>query len=280
MTPISGATRVVAVIGAPVRHSLSPALHNAAFASAALDWRMVALEVAPGRGADAVAAAVTFGLAGMAVTMPHKADVAGAVDELDPAATALRSVNTVAVRPDGSTFGASTDGGGFVDSLAAAGYAVAGRRVVVLGAGGAARSIVVALGAERAAAITIVNRTAAAGEECAALVPGAVVGAADAVGDADLLVNTTPIGMGGGTDLPLDPALLRADLVVADIVYHPRETALLAAARAVGATAIDGLGMLIHQAARQQELWTGTAGDVTAMTAAAECELAARAAAG
>jgi shikimate dehydrogenase len=276
LSAISAATRVVGVIGSPVRHSLSPALHNAAFAAAGRDWRMLAFEVAPGEGAVAVSAMRTLGIAGLAVTMPHKADVATAVDELDAAAAALRSVNTVVLRQDGTTLGASTDGDGFVDSLTAAGYDVAGRRVVVLGAGGAARSIVVALGAARATDIAIVNRTIATAEEAAALAPQARVGPINEVAAADLLVNTTPVGM-GSDELPLDEGLLHAGLTVADIVYHPLETALLRAAGRAGCDVVDGLGMLAHQAARQHYLWTGQRPDPAVLRAAAESELAARA---
>ena len=263
------------MIGSPVRHSLSPALHNAAFAASGLDWRMLAFEVAPGEGAVAVAAMRTLGIAGLAVTMPHKADVATAVDELDPAARALRSVNTVVLRPDGTTFGASTDGAGFVDSLAAVGYEVAGRRVVVLGAGAAARATVVALAAAGAADIAVVNRTRATAHEAAALTTTARAGTIDDVADADLLVNTTPVGM-GTDELPLDVGVLHAGLTVADIVYHPLETALLRAARERGAATVDGLGMLVHQAARQQELWTGRRPDPAVLRAAAAAELAGR----
>ncbi|HWL44680.1 MAG TPA: shikimate dehydrogenase [Ilumatobacter sp.] len=277
MTAISGATRVVGVIGSPVRHSLSPALHNAAFDAGGLDWRMLAFEVAPGDGAAAVAAMRTLGIAGLAVTMPHKADVAEAVDALDPAAAALRSVNTVVLHPDGSTFGASTDGDGFVDSLVAAGYAVGGRRVVVLGAGGAARSIVYSLGTAGAADVAVVNRTVGSAEECAALAAVGRVGTVADVADADLLVNTTPVGMGGSGELPVDVAVLRADLAVCDIVYHPLETPLLAAARELGARTIDGLGMLVHQAVHQQQLWTGSSPDPQTLRAAAESELTPRA---
>ena len=116
---ITGATRLAAVIGHPVQHSLSPALHNAAFDAAGLDWRFVAFDVVPGGATDAIAAMRALGIGGFAVTMPHKADVAAAVDEVDAAAAALRSVNTVVLRDDGSTFGASTDGQGFVDSVRA-----------------------------------------------------------------------------------------------------------------------------------------------------------------
>ena len=110
----TGATQLTAVIGSPVRHSLSPTLHNAAFEAADRDWVMLAFEVARGSGAAAVDAMRTLGVRGLAVTMPHKSDVAAAVDVVDPAAAALGSVNTVVLRDDGTTFGASTDGAGFV----------------------------------------------------------------------------------------------------------------------------------------------------------------------
>jgi shikimate dehydrogenase len=275
---ITGATRLAAVIGSPVRHSLSPALHNAAFDAAGLDWRMVAFEVAPGQGAAAVAAMRTLGIGGLAVTTPHKADVAAAVGEVDPAATALQSVNTVVLRDDGSTLGASTDGAGFVESLRANGVDVERARVVVLGAGGAARSIVDALGRAGAVEIVIVNRNPQRAADAAALAPAARVGVSGDIAAADVLVNATTVGM-GSDESPVDPARLRDDLTVADIVYHPLETALLRAARAAGARTVDGLGMLVHQAVRQQELWTGVRPDPAVMRAAAESELAARLAA-
>jgi shikimate dehydrogenase len=275
---ITGATRVAAVIGSPVRHSLSPALHNAAFEAADLDWGFVAFEVAAGGGADAVAAMRTLGIGGLAVTMPHKADVAAAVDEVDVAAAALRSVNTVVLRGDGTTFGASTDGEGFVRSLRAEGIEPGGRRIVVLGAGGAARSIVDALGRTGASDIAVVNRTEANAVAVAELAPVARVGGLADVADADVLVNTTSVGMGadGSDDLPLDPASLHAGLTVVDIVYHPLRTALLDAAEAVGAATVDGLGMLVHQAVLQQELWTGRTPDPAVMRRAAEEQLARR----
>src|SRR5688572_25916274 len=137
---ITGATRVVGVIGDPVRHSLSPAIHNAAFAALGLDWVYVAFPVATGRGGDAVAAARTLGLAGLNVTMPHKAQVAAACDDLTDDARALRAVNTVVIGEDGRALGASTDGEGFLASLAEDGIAVGdGTRVLIVGAGGAAK---------------------------------------------------------------------------------------------------------------------------------------------
>lgn len=274
---ITGATRLAAVIGAPVRHSLSPALHNAAFEAGGLDWRFVAFEVAPGRAADAVAAMRTLGIGGYSVTMPHKAGVAAAVDAVDAAAAALRSVNTVVLRDDGTTFGVSTDGEGFVDWVGESGFELSEARVVVLGAGAAGRSIVDALGRAGVVDIAIVNRSPDAAVAAAGLADVARVGSTADIAGATLLVNATSIGM-GTDELPVDPALLRRDLAVADIVYHPLESALLRAAAGVGAQAIDGLGMLVHQAVLQQELWTGVRPDPLVMRSAAEAELAARAA--
>ena len=274
MTP-SASTRVAAVIGTPVRHSLSPALHNAAFRAGGLDWTFVAFEVAPGDGAAAVRAMCTLGISGLAVTMPHKADVAAAVDEVDTAAEALQSVNTVLLRDDATTFGASTDGAGLVWSLTASGVTVQDRRIAVVGAGAAARSVVDAIGRSGAAEITVVNRSADRAEAAAALADRARVGRAADLAAADIVINATSVGM-GADDVPFDPELISARHVVVDLVYHPLETALLRAARERGAAALDGLGMLVHQAALQQVLWTGVEPDVAVMRAAAEAELASR----
>lgn len=268
---ISGSTRVAAVIGSPVSHSLSPAIHNAAFAASGLDWRFLAFDVAPGGAAAALAAMRSLGIDGFAVTMPHKEAIAELVDEIEPAAAALGSVNTVVLRSDGSTFGASTDGAGFVASLADA--AVVPRRVVVVGAGGAARSILDALGrCESVEDVAVINRTAATAERAAALCRVGRVGDQTDLDGADLLINTTPIGMGASAGMPIDIASLRADLAVADIVYHPLDTPLLLAARQVGAVTVDGLGMLVHQACLQQELWTGARPAAEPLRRAAEAE--------
>lgn len=270
---IGAATRVAAVIGHPIQHSLSPVLHNAGFASLGVDWVYTAFDVAPGQGAAAVAAMRTLGLGGLSVTMPHKQEIARAVDVLDPAARALDSVNTVSWRDDGALVGHSTDGAGFVASLAAAGHGVTGTTVCVLGAGGAGRSIIDALARAGAAAITVVNRTEAAAHAAAQLGGSiASVGAVAAVTDADIVVNTTSVGMGDGR-LPCDPGLLRAGQVVVDIVYRPRFTPWLRAAQAVGAVTVDGLGMLIHQAVLQEQIWLGRLPDLAAMTAAAHASL-------
>ena len=274
---ITGATRVVGVIGSPVRHSLSPALHNAAFAAARVPWVYVAFDVAPGRAADALVAVRTLGLGGLSVTMPHKDDIADAVDELDPAAAALHSVNTVIPLPDGRMKGYNTDGEGFVAALREAGHDPAGRHIVVLGAGAAARAVIDALARSGADELVIVNRSMERARVAVSLAGSrGRVGSQDDVRQCDMVVNATSVGL-GSNEMPLDPALLRTGQVVADLVYHPLDTALLLAARDVGADTVDGLGMLVHQAVMQQQLWLGSRPDAQVMRAAALEELAARA---
>jgi shikimate dehydrogenase len=263
---------VAAVIGSPVAHSLSPAIHNAAFRAAGLDWVYVAFEVAPGRAGAALDAVRVLGVRGLSVTTPHKEDVADGVDALAPAAATLHSVNTVVVTDSGCLVGHSTDGDGCLAALAAAGVAVAGAAVAVVGAGAAARSVIDALGRGGADDIAVVNRTAARGEEAARLTAAARVGSADDITAADVVVNATSVGF--GTDgLPFDPGLLRPRHAVADLVYHPLDTALLRAASARGCTVVDGLATLIHQAVLQEELWTGHRPDPGVMRDAARAEL-------
>jgi shikimate dehydrogenase len=270
---IGATTRLAAIIGHPVEFSLSPVMHNAGFASLGLDWAYAAFDVAPGDAGDALSAMRTLGLAGLSVTMPHKHDVAAAVDELDPAAAALRSVNTVVPLGVGRLRGHSTDGAGFVASLAEEGVQVGGTRIAVLGAGGAARSIIDALARHEVAEVVVINRTHASALDAAALAgERARVGSPADVPSCDIVVNTTSVGM-ANTELPLDPALLRRSHVVADIVYHPRVTALLAAAADIGAQTVDGLGMLVHQAVLQEQLWTGSAPDPAVLREAAERHL-------
>ncbi len=263
------------MIGHPVAHSLSPALHNAAFAAAGLDWTYVAFDVAPGAAGAALQAMRTLGIAGLSVTTPHKEDVAAAVDRLDPSTAALRSANTVVRAADGALVGYSTDGDGFVASLAADGVGVTGASVAVVGAGAAARSVIDAVGRAGAAEIVVVNRTPARGQLAAGLAARARSGSEADLPAADVVVNATSVGMGTG-DLPFDVAVLRPGQVVADLVYHPLQTALLRSARDAGCRTVDGLGMLVHQAVLQQELWTGIRPDPALMRAAAETALARR----
>ncbi len=266
----SGATKVAAVIGHPVRHSRSPAIHNAAFAALRLDWAFVAFDVAPGAGGDAVKAMRTLGLAGLSVTMPHKGQAFAAVDRCSPEAEALGAVNCVVAR-GAELVGENTDGAGLVDSLRLdRGVDVSGMEVVVLGAGGAARAIVLALAGAGAARIGVANRSPARADRAAALAgPIGRVVAPEAASQATLVVNATPVGMGRGGALALDPRWLAPGQVVVDIVVDPLDTPLLQAARRRGATTVDGLGMLVHQAAHAFRHWTGEDPPVEVMAAAA-----------
>ncbi len=267
---ITGATRVAGVIGDPVRHSLSPRLHNAAYAALGLDWVFAAFEVPEGGAAEAMAGARAFDFVGLSVTMPHKAAIAELCDDISPGAAALRSVNTVTFAPDGRATGDSTDGAGLLRSLADADVDVNARSVVVLGAGGAARAVAWAL-AGAGARVAVAARRADAAAETAALAGGESVGwddRAGAAGAADIVVNATSVGMAGDTSLPLPVGALRTGQVIVDLVYEPRDTPLLIAARACGARTVGGLGMLVHQAALQVEIWSGRPAPIDAMRAA------------
>lgn len=268
----TGATRIAAVIGSPVRHSLSPAIYNSAFAEVGFDAVFGAFPVKPGQGGGAVTAMRTLGLMGLAVTMPHKADVAAAADRLDPAAAALGAANHLYW--DGDEIVAdNTDGEGFVRGLAAElGVQVTGVDVVLVGAGGSARSIAAALGAAGAGSVTVINRSADRAVECAGFAgPVGRVGSADDLAGADLVINATPIGMGStrtAAETPFDVAAVGPDAVVADLIYHPAQTPLLAAAADRGLRHQNGVAMLVHQAVKQFENWTGLPAPVEAMTAA------------
>ena len=276
----TGSTRTAAVIGFPVRHSLSPVMHNAAYRALGLDRVYVAFEVPPGSGREAIEAMRALGIDGLNVTMPHKSDVAAAVDRLTPAAQVLGAVNTVTRGPRrDELIGDNTDGAGFIDTLRIdEGFEPAGRRCVVVGAGGAGRAVIRALAEAGAAAITVVNRTPDRAASAAALAGAAGrVGVAADAADSDLIVNATPLGTRGGDEgLPVDPVTLGPGQLVVDLVYHPAVTPLVDAARARGAAATNGLGMLIHQAAHAIRIWTGEDPPLEVMSAAALGELARR----
>lgn len=273
---ISGQTTVAAVIGDPVAHSLSPALHNAAFEAAGLDWVYVALPVPAGRAAAAVDAMRTMGLGGLSVTMPHKDEVAAAADERSDAVEALGAANCLVPLSDGRVRAENTDGAGFLAGLRDdADFTVDGRRVAVIGAGGAARAVIQACASAGASAITVVNRTADRAAAAAALGgPVARVGEAADVATADLVVNATSIGMGADRSMPCAPEVLHGGQLVVDLVYEPIETAWLAAARNAGIEAHGGLSMLVGQAAAAFTLWTGMDAPVAAMRRAVENKFA------
>lgn len=267
---ITGHTRVAAVIGHPVQHSLSPRIHNAAFAAAGLDWAYVALDVDPTDGAAAVEAMRTLGLAGLSVTMPHKTSVAVAADERTVTVERLGAANCL-YWSDNRIVAESTDGDGFVAAFEQeVGRPLTGRRVGVVGAGGAGRSIIEALGRAGVLDIVVVNRSETPLAAAVQLASQARAGTADDLASVDVIVNTTPVGMAGGPaagNCPIDVELISASHTVVDIVYNPLVTPLLAAAAERGATVQGGVPMLVHQAARAFRLWTGRQAPVEAMTA-------------
>lgn len=271
MTPgVTGATRVAGIIGDPVSHSRSPAIWNAAFRATGLDWVFAAFPVAAGQAQRALDGVRALQISGLSVTMPHKSDAALACDELTETAAALGAVNAVVAR-DGRLIGDSTDGEGFLRALGDAGVTVEGRRCLVLGAGGAARAVALALGGAGGHVVVAARRLDAA-VDAAALAAGDAV-ALDAVSPevpiADLVVNATPLGMQGEAP-PFDVAELAADAVVVDTVYHPIDTPLLIAARDRGLQTAGGLGMLVQQAAISFTAFTGVVAPLDVMREAAE----------
>jgi shikimate dehydrogenase len=264
------------VIGWPVQHSRSPAIHTAAALHTGADLSYVSFPVEPGRAAEAAAAMRTLGIRGLSVTMPHKEDVLEALDELTPTAVRLGAVNCI-TNTDGHLVGDNTDGEGFLlgyehDS----GRSVSGRSVVVHGAGGAARAIVLACANAGAATVTVINRTHDRASE-AALLAGEVGAANDpaAMASADLVVNATPCGMADtpqAHDVPFDIEDTASHVDVVDIVYNPRITPLIAATRQADRSAFGGLSMLAGQAAAQFQSWTGHRPSLDVLVAAATGE--------
>ncbi|HEV3280547.1 MAG TPA: shikimate dehydrogenase [Acidimicrobiales bacterium] len=274
---LSAATVVVGVIGDPVAHSLSPLLHNTAFAELGMDWVSVGFRVPAGRATEALAGADAMGIRGLSVTMPHKETVTGLVDRASPLAQRLGAVNCVVFGTDGrtGTFGDNTDGAGLLASLwRGAHFDPGGRRCLVVGAGGAARAVVAALADAGAAEVVVLNRTAERAVVASALAgPAGRPGAPEDASACDLVVNATPLGMPGtsaghGGMWPVDPRLLRTGQTVVDLVYEPAMTPWLQAARDRGATIVNGHGMLVHQAALQLAAWTGLDPPVESMWAA------------
>jgi shikimate dehydrogenase len=258
------------VIGWPVAHSLSPRLHNAWLHRYGIDGVYVPLAVRPECLADALLALPKLGFRGVNITVPHKEKALALVQEATPEARRIGAVNTIVVREDGALIGSNTDAFGFVENLrdAAPGFRADSIRVVVLGAGGAARAIVVALCDEGAVDVRLVNRTLARARSLAADLGGPIRALPwrerhQALAGADLVVNTTSLGMDHQPPLDLDLSSLSRSAVVCDIVYALRETALLAAARARGNPCVGGLGMLLHQARPGFAAWYGRMPEVT-----------------
>lgn len=315
---IDGHTALVGVLGDPVRHSLSPAMHNAALRELGLNWVYLALP-APAPQLEAVVRGLeAIGCRGLNITIPHKQAVAALASELSPLARRLGAVNTLVPRPGGGWLGTNTDVEGFLVPLRQADQSWKGKRAVVLGNGGSARAVVAGLVELGLGSIQLAGRRAASREafltDCRGWAPqlqglvwgqpepgaGPGVGAGTApssypsgphtltaaLAAADLVVNTTPVGMASATDpaaaqrSPISPAeleALRPGATVYDLIYTPRPTALLQAAAARGCPTHDGLEMLVQQGAAALRLWSGQeAIPVAAMRAAALAQLEGR----
>lgn len=277
-----GSAQLVGLIGWPVEHSVSPAMHNAAFEVLGLDWSYSLLPTPPGSVEARLADLKAGGFQGANVTVPHKQAVMPYLDEIDDAAQAIGAVNTILVQGD-RLIGCNTDAGGLLNALRDAGFEPSGRRALVLGAGGAARAVVYAL-ARSGAPVVLHNRTASRAEKLAHSMlevdpQASVTWVADGASLADLpldsfdlLVNTTSVGMWPQIDACPWPETLPMPgrWTVNDLVYNPAQTRLLARAQAAGAATIGGLGMLVHQGALAFEMWTGQAPPAEVMRGAAE----------
>lgn len=281
---VSGSTVVCGIVGDPVEHSMSPAMQNAAFNVARLDYVYVPFRLRRGSARACTIAMREMGIRGLNVTVPHKVDIIPFLDWVDPRALRIGAVNTI-VNDAGVLRGHNTDAAGFMRGLEGGGVDVRGTRVVVVGAGGASRAVTLAL-VDGGATVTLLNRDAGRAAALAADVTrnaGRPVehgrldeeSVAAALRGASLLVNTTTVGMHPHTDAsPVGAEHLRRDLTVCNIVYNPPETLLLRQARECGARAISGIEMLVGQGALAFELWTGVPAPVEVMRSALHEELA------
>lgn len=290
---ITGSTKIVGLLGWPVSHSLSPAMHNAAFDYLGLDWRYVPLPVevkTPKTVQDALLGLRALGLLGANVTVPHKQAVMPCVDRLEPAAQAIGAVNTLVVEENGTLVGDNTDAAGFVSDLHEHGVDLQDQHVLVLGAGGSARAIVYGLAQAKVARIAVANRTLETAQSLVdTLQPrprGCHMTAFTLPDDlpklaqyADLIVNCTTLGMTPDVDTTPWPDDLpfHSGQVVYDLVYNPEDTRLLRQAGRDGAQAVGGLGMLVWQGALAFERWTGQPAPLDVMRSAAAAHFAASA---
>jgi shikimate dehydrogenase len=270
LSTISGAARTAGVIGWPITHSLSPRLHGLWLRQYGIDGAYVPMPVRPEHLAEALSSLPKLGFHGANVTLPHKERALALVHRATPAARRIGAVNTIVVAVDGSLIGSNTDGFGFTESMRGScpTWRADAGRVVVLGAGGAARAIVATLCDEGAPEIILINRSPSRAAALRSDLKGAIrimpwSEREQALAGAAFLVNTTTLGMRYQPPLDLDLGHLPPDAVVCDIVYSPLETPLLMAARARGNPVVGGLGMLLHQARPGFAAWFGTMPEVT-----------------
>lgn len=263
---ITGKTKVTGVIGDPIEHSLSPIMHNAAFNHLNLDYVYVAFHVKKGKAKEATEAMKTFKIKGLNVTIPHKVDIIDYIDRVDETAELIGAVNTLKLE-EGEIWGFNTDGLGCIRALEEA-TSLKGKKVLILGAGGASRAVAFQLLSEDIGGLHILNRTPKRAEKIAEdikaktgtiIFAGGLEHLKEKIKDADILIDTTPIGMHPKTDAkPLVTAdMMHRNLIVKDLVYNPPKTTLLKEAEKAGAKTISGIKMLVYQGAESFKIWTG-----------------------
>ena len=284
---ITGKTKILGVIGAPIAHSLSPIIQNAALHEAGLDYVYTAFPVRRDALASAVCGLRDAGVAGFNVTIPFKTEIMPLLDVLSEDAQRIRAVNTVVIASDGTMTGHNTDVTGFMAGFAARGIGLAGKRTVLIGAGGAARAALWGLLRSGVSSVCIGVRNLAKGKAlCTDFAADGTLAVycfddphfRDVLCTADIVVQTTPIGMSPQTDAmpPVDPAAISPSAAVYDLIYTPAETAFLRAAAAHGCTTINGETMLVMQGAEAFSLWTGVRPNTDLMQRALREELARR----
>ena len=280
-------TKLIILLGTPLGHSISPAMHNSAFTKLGLDYCYLPVEVTKENLKEVFNGLTHMNVGGFNVTIPHKIDIIKYLDELDPLAATIGAVNTVCII-DGKTIGYNTDGEGFLLSLKdKTGMKIQGKTFFVLGCGGAGRAISMTLAHHGAQKIFITNRTlkraiGLATEinnkigDCAEVIELNTANRMKALLRSDVLINCTSVGMHPKTDiLPLEESLIQNHLVVADIVYNPLTTRLLQIATEKGCRIVHGLGMLVHQGAAGFTLWTGVKPVIGEMSSTAYAAIAA-----
>ena len=264
---ISGTTKIVGIFGYPVRHSASPAMHNAAFKSLGLDYAYLPFEVRPEKVGEAARALIPLNITGVNITIPHKETIIPYLSGTSREAELIGAVNTIVVRSD-ELIGYNTDGQGFVASLREdGGKEIKGKALLVLGAGGAARAIVAQAALEGAGKILVTDKIKEKAEKMVSDIRKNISSGEirtipreeikPRLRETDFLINATPVGMNPQDPLIIDPDWLSSSLLVFDLVYNLGETKLMKAARERGCRVIGGLGMLIHQGAISFKLWTG-----------------------
>ncbi len=277
---ITGKTKIVGLFGYPVEHTLSPYMHNAAFELLGLDYCYIPFNVHPDNLRTAAAAIKILNIGGVNITIPHKEAIIPYLDELDREAELIGAVNTI-LNKDGKLIGYNTDGKGFVKSLKEkSGIVPKGKSVIIIGAGGAARAIAFSLALEGAEKLLINDIVGEKAKELSCAVSTKTSTEAiyikdlkEGIGEVDILINATPLGMRKEDPLPVLPELLSQGLFVYDIVYNPPETSLLKEAKKRGAKTLGGLGMLLHQGMLSFKIWTGKEPPIDVMRKALESKI-------